>query len=275
MILTNIFKFKKPELTDPATVASYISENAQIAEEALKNSISVQTNTSTTAYTSSFPIGSYVNSHSFVFIPLYSATGNATINVNGKGVKKLFLENGTTQISAAAHFQKGIQYLLIYNSNLDSGIGAYKTIRLSPEIPAGQVNYFARNTAPSGWLVCNGQAVSRSTYSDLFAAIGTTFGAGNGSTTFNLPDLRGEFIRGWDNGRNIDTGRAFGSSQASSRIRAENESQPGISHVESGAEEITDIGNVWLNTHGGNYTRATIEYSIRPRNVALLPCIKF
>ncbi len=72
---------------------------------------------------------------------------------------------------------------------------------------------FARSTAPSGYLKCNGAAISRTTYAALFSAIGTTFGAGDGSTTFNIPDLRGEFIRGWDDARGVDTSRVFGSWQ--------------------------------------------------------------
>ena len=55
----------------------------------------------------------------------------------------------------------------------------------------GVVQLFAGSTAPSGWLICNGQAVSRTTYAALYAVIGTTYGAGDGSTTFNLPDLQG------------------------------------------------------------------------------------
>ncbi len=61
-----------------------------------------------------------------------------------------------------------------------------------------QVSQFARISAPNGWLVCDGRAVSRTTYSDLFDAIGTLYGAGDGSTTFNIPDCRKEFMRGWD-----------------------------------------------------------------------------
>lgn len=77
----------------------------------------------------------------------------------------------------------------------------------------GAVMYFAQQTAPVGFLECNGAAVSRTTYAALFAAIGTLYGSGNGSTTFNLPDLRGEFIRGWDASRGADPARAFGSAQ--------------------------------------------------------------
>lgn len=80
---------------------------------------------------------------------------------------------------------------------------------------AGMIAAFARNTPPAGWLKANGAAISRTTYDSLFVAIGTTFGAGDGSTTFNLPDMRGEFLRGWDDARGIDTGRAFGSFQDS------------------------------------------------------------
>lgn len=60
-------------------------------------------------------------------------------------------------------------------------------------IPAGLVSPFAGSSAPDGWLICNGAAVSRSTYSALYDVVGTTYGAGDGSTTFNLPDLRDRF----------------------------------------------------------------------------------
>lgn len=82
--------------------------------------------------------------------------------------------------------------------------------------PASLVAHFARSTAPAGWLKANGAAVSRVAYAELFAAIGTTYGVGDGFTTFNLPDLRGEFVRGWDDGRGVDGGRALGSSQSGS-----------------------------------------------------------
>jgi len=66
-------------------------------------------------------------------------------------------------------------------------------------IPAGVVAPYAGTSAPTGWLLAYGQAVSRETYSDLFTAISDTYGAGDGSTTFNLPDLRGRVAAGKDN----------------------------------------------------------------------------
>jgi microcystin-dependent protein len=65
--------------------------------------------------------------------------------------------------------------------------------------PSGSVISYAGASAPTGWLLCSGQTVSRTTYSSLFAAIGTTYGSGDGSTTFALPDLRGRVIAGVDN----------------------------------------------------------------------------
>ncbi|MFQ6555395.1 phage tail protein [Pseudomonas sp. Lb2C1-1] len=77
----------------------------------------------------------------------------------------------------------------------------------------GDIKVVATAGPPQGWLKCNGALVSRAQYAALFAAISTRFGAGDGSTTFALPDLRGEFVRGWDDGRGIDSGRVLGAGQ--------------------------------------------------------------
>ena len=82
----------------------------------------------------------------------------------------------------------------------------------------GECTHFAMSTPPAGYLKRNGAAVSRTTYSALFAKIGTLYGAGNGTTTFNLPDSRGYFDRGWDDSRGTDTGRVFGSNQDSANL---------------------------------------------------------
>jgi microcystin-dependent protein len=94
------------------------------------------------------------------------------------------------------------------------GSGNLSFVALPQAVPTGSVHMMATTTAPSGYLKCNGAAVSRTTYADLFDIIGTTHGAGDGSTTFNVPDLRGEFVRGWDDSRGVDSGRSFGSSQS-------------------------------------------------------------
>lgn len=77
------------------------------------------------------------------------------------------------------------------------------------EFEIGSAMQYFGSAAPSGWLFCNGSAISRTTYADLFAVIGTTYGAGDGSTTFNLPDLRGRAPIGAGQGSGL-TNRALG-----------------------------------------------------------------
>lgn len=137
--------------------------------------------------------------------------------------------------------------------------------------PPGMVSYFAGTSAPAGWLVAGGTTVSRTTYAALFAVIGITYGAGDGSTTFRLPDLRGEFIRGVDGGRGVDVGRVLGSSQADD-LKAHTHNAPtstgvaGAFEVAGGAFNVDYSPAVPTSSTGGSETR--------PRNIALLPCIK-
>jgi microcystin-dependent protein len=99
------------------------------------------------------------------------------------------------------------------------------------ETPSGAIFAFPTSTPPAGYLACNGQAVSRSTYASLFSLIGSSYGSGNGTTTFNLPNYNGEFLRGWDNGQGTDldaatrtdrgdgtTGDVVGSKQANQTL---------------------------------------------------------
>jgi microcystin-dependent protein len=85
-------------------------------------------------------------------------------------------------------------------SMADSGTDkkVQKSNLIKDTVPAGVVDMFAGSTAPSGYLLCDGSAVSRTTYSKLFTAIGTTYGAGDGSTTFNVPNLKGKVAVGLD-----------------------------------------------------------------------------
>lgn len=77
----------------------------------------------------------------------------------------------------------------------------------APSTPVGSMVVWPAATAPTSWLLCHGQDISRTTYAALFALIGTTFGVGDGSTTFNLPDLRGRTVFGLDNMGGSDAGR--------------------------------------------------------------------
>ena len=147
--------------------------------------------------------------------------------------------------------------------------------KLSKTDLVGEVAFFARSSPPNGWLKANGAAVSRTTYADLFAAIGTTFGAGDGRTTFNLPDLRGEFVRGLDDGRDVDGGRRLGTAQEDA-IKTHTIAVPN-----SGFEG--SVQGSWFYAERGNGNNSQRENTItyngenetRPRNIALLACIKY
>lgn len=111
-------------------------------------------------------------------------------------------------------------------------------------VPSGIMAFHGANSAPAGWLKCNGAAVSRSTYASLYAAIGTTWGNGNGSTTFNLPDFRGLFPRAWaDDGGTYDVGRAFASIQSHQLL---SHNHGGVSGGQSQNHEHTG----WTDTQG-------------------------
>ncbi len=154
-------------------------------------------------------------------------------------------------------------------------------------VPAGSVGYFANITAPDGYLECNGQAVSTTTYAELFAAIGHLYGGAG--ATFQLPDLRAEFIRGLDNARGADPARVIGTAQAASTHK-ELGGSGGVGNINNWwSDDKLNVTTDGVTTSGPpangaqlvspyNNTPSTVvvyEYKHRPRNVAMLPCIKF
>jgi phage-related tail fiber protein len=180
---------------------------------------------------------------------------------------------------ATARLAKGAASTVLTSDGTDI---AWAAPAVPVGVPSGTVIYHAANTAPTSFLKANGAAVSRSTYSDLFTAVGTTFGVGDGSSTFNVPDLRGEFMRGWDDSRNVDGSRAFGSAQADQMEQHNHIDTNRPLHVGygfgSGAITVrspadTQQGNVssFLGNRGGTSNSS----ENRPRNVAMLACIKY
>ena len=105
-------------------------------------------------------------------------------------------------------------------------------------VPTGAVFCMAVAFVPPGYLECNGDPVSRATYAALFAVIGDAYGAGDGSSTFNLPDLRGEFVRGFDNGRDVDV-----DSNGNSRGIATSQSDQNKQHNHPASSSVTDTGH--------------------------------
>jgi len=139
-------------------------------------------------------------------------------------------------------------------------------------IPVGTIMYFSTTNPPEGFLFADGSELSRTDFSDLFSVVGTTFGEGDGSSTFNIPDLRGEFIRGWDAGRGVDSGRVFGSIQLDDFKEH--------SHLYSSATPCYDgVDSVTVNSGDTCFPQKPTQNEggteTRPRNIALLPCIKY
>jgi microcystin-dependent protein len=153
-------------------------------------------------------------------------------------------------------------------------------------VPAGAIMPFAMSTAPSGWLAADGAEVSRSTYLALFSAIGTTHGAGNGSTTFNLPDLSGIFVRGTGSqtyGGNTYAGTLGTKSVDTFKLHSHPVSgttannvltNPSFAGTSTGsATRVSDVNQNSTTISGTAAPTGSIETA--PANIALLYCIKF
>jgi len=137
-------------------------------------------------------------------------------------------------------------------------------------VQIGTILWFAASSVPLGYLECNGTSKPISEYTELFEVLGTTYGSLiNGGTEFILPDLRGEFIRGWDHQKGTDSGRIFGSSQLDD-LKSHTHS---YSTKLGTAPQDGDATQCWIGDASGT-TGATGGTETRPKNVALLPCIK-
>ena len=207
-----------------------------------------------------------------------------------------YLQIGSNNVNSYFYNKRSGKYLSMRNDGelRYDGKRLLNADDLSGMVPSGAVLYFAGQTAPAGWLKANGAAVSRTAYAALFAAIGTTYGAGDGSTTFNLPDLRGEFMRGWDDGRGIDHGRAFGSAQGDAIRNISGSIDAGSDQTRQLFDDVKASGAFsvskrswkrWTGDSNDGYSvPAAFDFDAsrvvptaaenRPRNIALLACIK-
>lgn len=243
-------------------------------------------------FTAKSAIAAYADGIRFAFRAASDNAAAATFNVNAVGAKPIlkFTLDGEAQLGAG-EIQAGCIYEVIYSAALSGGTGAWLILNpTQQQITPGIMAPNGSDVVPAGWLECDGSAVSRTTYANLFAVIGTKWGAGNGTTTFNLPETRGEFIRGWDHGRGIDAARTFGSAQAGMvGPHTHTITDPGHEHNERGSgspggtitsqfsnalspaadqstETATAMTGITINNNTGTETR--------PRNVAAMWIIK-
>jgi microcystin-dependent protein len=147
-------------------------------------------------------------------------------------------------------------------------------------LPAGAVQAFAMNSAPAGWLEADGTAVSRTDYAALFSALGTTYGAGDGSTTFALPDLRGIFVRG--SGSQTISGTTYNKTFAAKERDAVGEHKHPVRFGTGNTGSTTrlqansiSVGSSTIASQADDPDAGLFATETRPANIALLYCIKF
>lgn len=153
-------------------------------------------------------------------------------------------------------------------------------------VPTGCISHF--HTVPDGWLLCNGAAVSRTTYANLFAVIGTKYGSGDGSTTFNLPNLSGRFLESTTSAREVGTMKSAALPNITGRFT--NNGHALFAKAEGAIKNLGQKGwggkemasNEGQNWDGGAFSFAASlsssiygrDQTVRPNSAVLLPCIK-
>ena len=238
--------------------------------------------------------------HATTVDPTFTGTLNSSdIVMAGNGALKLPTGTSSNRPTAATgqiRFNTQTVEFEGYNGSAWGG--------LASGVPVGTILAHAANTPPSGFLECNGSNISRSTYATLFSTISTTFGVGDGSSTFALPDLRGQFIRGWANTGSTDASRVFGSTQTDQNKNHTHTTDSttltgGIRKISEGFGAGGSASGVFTKTADGNNTITgssstspvggvdfdgththTISSSgggteARPTNLALMYIIKF
>lgn len=212
-----------------------------------------------------------------------AVVGNVTGNASGSSATC----TGNAATATALQTPRTIQLtgVILGSASFDGSENiSIVTSTAGTAVPSGIIVPFAGTTVPTFWRECNGDAISRTTFAALFAAVGETYGPGDGSTTFNVPDLRGEFMRGWDHGRGIDSGRVMGSAQAEEFKNHQHEFG-GDSGIQSQGG-YTSLGSIvydsGYSTNPGNGTRIRTKNDssnfggteTRPRNIAIMYIIK-
>ena len=202
----------------------------------------------------------------------YVEAGNCAY-ITSTVVKKEFSLNQAFHAVDYAEFKQDIEAL---RDEVDT---------VAARLPAGIIAAWPGNTPPDGWLVCNGSAISRTTYADLFAAIGTTFGAGDGSTTFELPDYQGDFLRGYLSGTSsaIGTRQAEGLPNITGESGATSISVVSTSGVFNKSQKsqagvyistVSAASTAFFNASNGNSIYGASTH-VTPRNNAVKWCIKY
>jgi hypothetical protein len=274
-----------PAFTGIPTAPAPGNTTAQIATLThLSNSVASQAATTETAYKSYTNAAVLTQTNAInVLLAAKAALDSPQLAGTPTAPTPVITDN-STRLATTAFTVSSIAGL---RNVLDGAVAALQNaIATTRPVPAGSVFYMAGSVVPNGYLEANGQAVNRNTYPDLWAALGYQTMVGPGlEFLFQLPDLRGEFVRGWDHERGVDTNRELKSLQYSQNLE-HNHGSAGDDQLSFGA----GVGG-WPGTSRGSFTYdATSKYAgssqiwntttdggneSRPRNVALMPIIKW
>jgi len=227
------------------------------------------------------------------FIASATNTGSVTINASGYGI--VLVEKNT--ITGPVPFIGGeIATGNLVNATYSAAVNAFLVAAYAPaqQVPSGQVAMFAGGSCPLGWGQNNGQAVSRSVEANLFGVIGTTYGTGDGTTTFNLPNDQGYFWRSVNTGgTGIDPSRTLGSTQTNAVATTAGTITSGTGTFSGATANTVVIGSTELGSGGtAGVSTGTVGVSgsisvkggvvsvgtgtdTRPANIAFLSCIKY
>lgn len=212
----------------------------------------------------------------------------SSIDLENLSVSKALISTTLGKVGVSTATATELSYLANVRSNIQQ--------QIDNSIPSGAVMPFAGTSQPNGWLICDGRPVSRSQYNNLFIALGsgTIYGAGDGSSTFNLPDLRGHFVRGSGENSNGTASGAFGAKQAATVVPMGDPSKS-YKVVVSLWNNVDDSTATMRSLLGGEpasvnetslkiigYHPGTIDpvqasamsMTTRPANIAMLYCIK-
>lgn len=244
-----------------------------IGDQTTNSQTIVQTGGSGDAYTltPAAPITDYAQGQRFLIRPNHANSGAATMDVDALGPKALMRYEGALIANLRPNdLRIGDVSEIVYD-------GTRFVLITAPRdgVPIGTPLFWNATTLPIGYVWEDGATYSQTTYPEAFAVLGTTFNVGGEPAgTFRVPDSRGEFIRAWDNGRGVDTGRVFGSAQADD-LKSHQHIGGFAGQNANAAYGTADTGitanlNDQSGTSVGNYPRTSLTggTETRPRNVA-------